>query len=162
MCLFDTLEKELKDSNQANLIKNTFKLTLVNEIISKECSHRSESKEEAISLILSVKDKKSLTESLKSFIKADILEGDNAYYCESCDKKVVANKRQIIKTLPNVLIVVLKRFEFNVEKMTRYKVNEYCEFPQELDMEEFTQEGQSKKDLTKEIESGKILQRRSQ
>ena len=73
-------------------------------------------------------------------------------------KKVAAYKRQIVKTLPNVLIVVLKRFEFNVETLARMKVNDYCEFPQDLDMEEFTQERQTYKDLSKDLESGKLSQ----
>ena len=53
--LLDQTEQSLKNTAQARLIKDTFKLTLANEIISKECPHRSETTEEAISLILSVK-----------------------------------------------------------------------------------------------------------
>ena len=93
---------------------------------------------------------------MKAFIQADTLEGENAYFCERCDKKIAAFKRTNVKTLPNILILVLKRFEFNLETFTRYKVNDYCEFPDELDMKEFTQEGQAIIDLKKEIESGKI------
>eukprot|EP01022_Parablepharisma_sp_SALTPOND_P031230 TRINITY_DN78_c0_g1_i1.p1 TRINITY_DN78_c0_g1~~TRINITY_DN78_c0_g1_i1.p1 ORF type:complete len:2462 (-),score=272.77 TRINITY_DN78_c0_g1_i1:2173-9558(-) len=156
--LLDQLEQELKGSSQAKLVNDLFKLTFANEIICKDCPHRSETHEEAISVILSVKNKKTIHEGLKAYVQSDTLEGDNAYYCERCDKKVAAYKRQNIKTLPNVLIIVLKRFEFNVETMAKVKVNDYCEFPSDLDLEEFTQEGQTCKELNKDLESGKIAQ----
>ena len=154
--LLDHVEQELKNTPQSKLVKNTFKLTLANEIICKDCPHMSETDEDAISIILSVKNKKNIYEGLNAFVQSDTLEGENAYYCERCDKKVSAYKRQNVKTLPNVLIIVLKRFEFNVETMARIKVNDYCEFPHDLDLEEFTQEGQTCKDLNHDLESGKL------
>ena len=30
--------------------------------------------------------------------------------------------------MPNILIIVLKRFDFNYETMQRLKINDYCEF----------------------------------
>ena len=154
--LLDHVEQSLKDTTQSRLVKNLFKLTLANEIICRDCPHRSETKEEAISVILSVKNKKTIYEGLNAYVQADTLEGENAYYCERCDKKVAAYKRQSIKTLPNVLIIILKRFDFNVETMAKVKVNDYCEFPHDLDLEEFTQEGQTCKDLNKDLESGRV------
>jgi len=43
----------------------------------------------------------------------DLLDGENKYFCESCNKKVKAEKIQSIKKLPPYLILCLKRFEFN-------------------------------------------------
>ncbi len=156
--LLDHVDQELKGSTQSRLVKNAFVLTLANEIICKDCPHRSETTEDAISVILSVKNKRSIYESLNAYVQSDTLEGENAYYCERCDKKVAAYKRQNIKTLPNVLLIILKRFDFNVETMAKVKINDYCEFPQDLDLEEFTQEGQTCKDLTKDLESGRLTQ----
>ena len=101
---------------------------------------------------LEVKNKKSVQESLNSFIEGDLLEGDNAYFCEKCEKKITTRKRCCIKKLPNVLILVLKRFEFNYDTMTKTKVNDYCEFPNEISMEDFCQETLTKKDLMKMME----------
>lgn len=75
-----------------------------------------------------------------------MLEGDNAYLCEKCDKKVDTLKRTCIKRLPRHLIVTLRRFEFDFDKMIRVKVNDYYEFPTELNMEPFTQEGLSRRE----------------
>jgi ubiquitin C-terminal hydrolase len=74
-----------------------------------------------------------------------MLEGDNAYHCAKCDKKVDAEKRCLVKTLPRFMILSLKRFEFDMEKFIKVKLNDQCEFPLELDMLNFTQEGVSRK-----------------
>ena len=67
-----------------------------------------------------------------------MLEGDNAYYCEICDKKVSAVKRTCLKKLPNHLILVLKRFDFDFDIMAKSKINDRCEFPIELNLEQFS------------------------
>ena len=48
-----------------------------------------------------------------------MLDGDNAYHCEKCNKRVPAVKRMCIKRLPNHLILVLKRFEFDYDSMQK-------------------------------------------
>jgi ubiquitin carboxyl-terminal hydrolase 9/24 len=67
-----------------------------------------------------------------------MLDGENAYLCEKCNKKVSALKRMCLKKLPNHLILVLKRFEFDFDSMQKVKINDMCEFPMTLNMEEFT------------------------
>ena len=62
------------------------------------------------------------------------MEGDNAYHCEQCDKKVNAIKRTAIKKLPDNLIFVLKRFDFDFDLMAKAKINDRCEFPFKLDL----------------------------
>ena len=71
----------------------------------------------------------------------EMLVGDNKYFCEPCSKKVETLKRCCIKTLPNTLLVHLKRFEFDYEKMKHIKLNDMCEFPMTLNMEPYTREG---------------------
>ena len=46
-----------------------------------------------------------------------------------------------LKRLPNHLILVLKRFEFNYDNMQKIKINDFCEFPDEIDFYEFSQQG---------------------
>lgn len=58
-----------------------------------------------------------------------MLDGENKYYCEKCDKKVKAEKVLTIKKLPRNLILSLKRFEYNYEIDAKIKINDYCEFP---------------------------------
>ena len=87
-----------------------------------------------------VKNKKSIFEGMDAFVQGDMLDGDNKYFCERCNIKVDARKRTCIKKLPRYMIMTLKRFEFDFDQMIRLKVNDYFEFPLELDMSKYTQE----------------------
>ena len=109
-------------------------------MICKECPHHYEREEPLLAINLPVKNKKSILDSLESFIEGEVLDGDNAYYCEECKMKVKTVKRVSIKKLPNYLIFTLKRFEYDFDMNIRVKVNDYCEFPMELNMEPFTQQ----------------------
>ena len=90
-------------------------------------------------LNLIVKNKKSIKESLQTLITADILEGDNSYHCDKCDKKVSAIRRTNIKKLPNYLILALKRFELDYDTMGKIKINDRCEFPFDLNMFDYSE-----------------------
>lgn len=70
-----------------------------------------------------MKHKKDIKQSLDALIQGEMLEGDNSYHCEKCNKKVHALKRTCLKKLPNHLILVLKRFEFNYDTMQKLKLN---------------------------------------
>ena len=83
------------------------------------------------------------------------MEGDNAYYCEKCDKKVDALRRTSIKKLPRYLLMGLGRFEYDFDRMVRVKVNDYCEFPMELNMEPYTQEGLTRKEKAQKVADNK-------
>jgi ubiquitin C-terminal hydrolase len=48
---------------------------------------------------------------------------DNKYFCERCGAARDTRKRCCIKRLPNMLVINLKRFEFNYATMTNAKVN---------------------------------------
>lgn len=54
--------------------------------------------------------------------------------------------------MPNVLFMVLKRFEFDYDEMRKIKVNDYCEFPMSINMSEYSKETLAKKDLLKAME----------
>ncbi len=144
--LIDRLEPYLSNTKYENLFKFVFSGIISNEIIGKGgCPHFSETKEFFQSIILQVKNKKNIEESLDAFILGEMMEGDNSYNCERCEKKVSALKRQCFKKLPRVLTLVLKRFEYDYDTMLKNKINDYCEFPLELNMEKYTQEFLMKK-----------------
>lgn len=140
----DKLESKLKGTSQENLIKNVFGGTFSNELICKGCPHYSEREEPFLAVSVEMKNKKSLDESLQAFIKGEMLEGENAYFCDKCDKKVDTLKRCSIKKLPKNLVIALKRFEFDFDYMAKIKVNDYCEFPNEINMKHYLQEYLSK------------------
>ena len=64
--------------------------------------------------------------------------------CERCDKKVDTVKRLCVKKLPPILVIQLKRFDYDYERMCLIKFNDFFEFPRELDMEPYTVGGLAK------------------
>ncbi len=57
-------------------------------------------------------------------------------------------KRLLIKKLPPVLAIQLKRFDYDWERECAIKFNDYFEFPRELDMEPYTVAGVAKLEET--------------
>ncbi len=71
---------------------------------------------------LDIRGKRNVYEALNFSVQGDTLDGDNQFMCESCNKKVDAQKRVCIGLLPNTLILNLKRFEFDFDTMRKVKV----------------------------------------
>jgi ubiquitin C-terminal hydrolase len=137
--LMDKLETRLKGTNSENIIKYIFQ-GKQNDNLNFEggCPHKRTNISDFYSIQLQVKDKKDIYQSLDTFIEGEYMSGDNSIFCDKCKKKFAANKNQDFNTLPRVLMFVLKRFEFDYNKMIRYKINDYFEFPLELDMNKYT------------------------
>jgi ubiquitin C-terminal hydrolase len=52
----------------------------------------------------------SVEDAIKTFCRAEVIDGDNAWYCSGCKEHVRAEKQFHIWHVPPVLIVHLKRF----------------------------------------------------
>ena len=149
--LMDKVEEGLKGTNRAKLVEEHFRGILTHQCIGKgSCAHRSERDEPFLTIPLEIKNKRSIIDSLEALTVGEVLEGDNAYACDYCNAKVVAKRRLCIRSLPNVLIFTLRRFDFDLDTMNRVKLNNYCEFPTTLNMEPYTIEGVSRRDAGKE------------
>ena len=149
--LIDKLEEYVKDNTEyKDLFKAMFGGLNVDELLFKECGHKRENEFFFNSIQLQVSGKRSLEESLSSYVKGEMMEGNNSIFCEECKKKIPALKRQSIKYLPNKLVLVLKRFEFDYDNMVKYKLNDYFEFPNELDMFPYTQEYMNNNSIKKQ------------
>ena len=135
--LLDRLEETAKTSERQDFIKDLFGGAFANQITSKDCSHSYNREEAFIGVNLVVKDKKNIQESLDSFIQEQTLAGDDAYFCEKCNKKDRAVKQVSFKNLPHYLIFGLNRFEYDIYRNMRIKVNDYYEFSQELDLKPY-------------------------
>eukprot|EP00612_Vaucheria_litorea_P000417 CAMPEP_0171455010 /NCGR_PEP_ID=MMETSP0945-20130129/2074_1 /TAXON_ID=109269 /ORGANISM="Vaucheria litorea, Strain CCMP2940" /LENGTH=1188 /DNA_ID=CAMNT_0011980161 /DNA_START=261 /DNA_END=3827 /DNA_ORIENTATION=+ len=110
------------------------------------CTHTSSNEDPFLIITADIQGKDSLSEGLDLFTKFESFDGDNKYECSRCMKYVKAKRRCAIKDLPPTLIIHLKRFEFNLETMTRHKLNHRCSFPILLDMEPWTVEGIEKRE----------------
>ena len=80
---------------------------------------------------------KDVDDSFSKFIDSETIQD---YKCDACEKRGVT-KRDLLKALPNVLILHLKRFTFDMQTFRQVKVNTKFEFPEELNLEPYTMEG---------------------
>ncbi|CAL1157407.1 unnamed protein product [Cladocopium goreaui] len=140
--LCDRLEEQMKGTPTDGEIKRLFEGEFENYIECVDVDYRSQRNETFYDLQLNVKDESgaeitSLEDSLKDFVREEILEGDNAYDAESHGKQR-ARKGIRFKRFPPVLYIQLKRFMFDIEKMDMNKLNSKMEFPLILDLEAFS------------------------
>lgn len=62
------------------------------------------SREETFTVIsIDIRNYSNLYDSLEQYVKGDLLEGDNAYLCEKCDKKV---RKEVSSAVMFILIII--------------------------------------------------------
>ena len=67
-----------------------------------------------------IKNAETLHEALDLFVEPEILDGDNKYQCDKCEKKCAALKGLQFKRLPYLLTVQLKRFDIDFQLVCPY------------------------------------------
>lgn len=139
--LFDHIEREMKGCIAEKILKSEFCGRQVNQVICQECGYKSETFEPIYAVGAKIEGYDKLEDSLENeYVKGEWLKGGNAYRCSKCDKKVTALKRSCFVHLPNTMIVHLKRFKWNLENMTRLKINARLQFPTHLSMTKYTKQ----------------------
>lgn len=137
-CLVDNVDEGIKSYECKPLVSSILGGLFADQKICKECPHRYTRTEPFTALNIGVRFQHTLYESLDAFVQGELLEGNNKYHCEKCNKKVDTVKRMCIKKLPKVLVFQLKRFDYDWEREMAVKFNDYFEFPRELDMATYT------------------------
>jgi ubiquitin C-terminal hydrolase len=136
LCMFDYIEGEGYKAD----VEDVFGGYLCNEIsVEEEKKIVSDNKEHFNSLTIDIKGKKNLQEALDYLIKPQTLDWENMYFCEELGKKMKADRRCYIAKMPNILILTLKRFEYDFDSQSRHKLNDYFEFPLDLDMHKYSE-----------------------
>ncbi|XP_065183511.1 ubiquitin carboxyl-terminal hydrolase 24-like [Sycon ciliatum] len=143
--LTDQLDEELKKYKKEPVFAKSFGGVFGDQKLCRGCPHRYEREEPFCTLQLGLTDGK-LKESLELFVKGELLEGDNAYFCEKCEQKRDTLKRICIKTMPNTLVMQLKRFCFDWEQQRALKFDDHFEFPWVIDMAPYTEAGMALKE----------------
>ena len=141
--LFDRLENQLAPTNRKCLIQSIFQGKFCQQMVCNECGKAKNRAEDFYNLSLEVKGKKSIEESLQDMIKSDEISD---YKCDGCQKRVTIQKRTLISETPNVLIVHLKRIAFNFETFNNDKINSFLEFPNVLNLKNYSYHSVMKKE----------------
>lgn len=139
--LVDSLDEGLKTFGRPPVMSRVLGGTFADQKICRDCPHRYSREESFTTLNIDIRNQSNLRDSLEQYVKGDLLEGANAYHCEKCDRKVDTVKRLCIKRLPELLAIQLKRFDYDWERETAIKFNDYFEFPRTLDMRPYTVAG---------------------
>jgi ubiquitin carboxyl-terminal hydrolase 34 len=132
---FDRLETMLKGTSRKYLMQSVFGGQTCSQVVCLECGTCKNRIEDFYNLSLTVKDIKSMGDSLQKQIEGEVI---NEYECETCKKKVDISKRVLLSSSPNVLIVHLQRIIFNFDTFRNDKINSYFEFPNHLDLRPYS------------------------
>ncbi|CAF3635592.1 unnamed protein product [Rotaria socialis] len=148
----DSVDEALKTLNLPQICSKVLGGKFADQKICKDCPHRYSREEDFTLISVDIRHSQNLKESLEQYVIGELLDGPNAYHCEKCNKKVDTVKRTCFKKLPPVLAIQLKRFDYDWERETPIKFNDYFEFPRELDMEPYTVQGLAKAEGTSVID----------
>lgn len=102
-----------------------------------KCQNESETPSFFYELDLALQGQKTLLGCLEDFLKEEKLEGDNQYYCSSCQSKQDATRCVRLSQLPPVLNLQLNRFIFDMQTGRKKKLNSLVHFPEVLEMSHF-------------------------
>ncbi|XVF79276.1 hypothetical protein PTKIN_Ptkin14bG0208600 [Pterospermum kingtungense] len=119
---------------ETTFIQHTFGGSLRSKVKCLRCFHESERYENIMDLTLEIYGwVESLEDALTQFTTPEDLDGENMYRCGRCAGYVRARKQLCIHEAPNILTIVLKRFQEG-----QYgKINKCITFPEMLDMVPF-------------------------
>ncbi|XVE83071.1 hypothetical protein DITRI_Ditri16bG0057400 [Diplodiscus trichospermus] len=118
-------------AEETSLVGLTFGGYLHSKIKCMKCLGKSERYERMMDLTVEIDgDIGSLEEALAQFTAREILDGENKYHCSRCKSYVKARKKLTVLEAPNILTIVLKRFQSG----NFGKLNKSVQFPEVLDL----------------------------
>ncbi|KAJ8765540.1 hypothetical protein K2173_014662 [Erythroxylum novogranatense] len=116
---------------ETTLISLTFGGYLRSKITCMRCLGQSERFERIMDLTVEIEGHiETLEEALTQFTAEEVLDGENKYNCSRCKAYVRAKKKLKLVDAPNILTIVLKRFQSG----NLVKLNKSVQFPEILDM----------------------------
>jgi len=132
--LIDKLEEKMKGTSVQGTMAHLFRGTYTNYVKCINVEDVSLRDEVFYDLQMPVKGCKDLYASLDEYIKEETLDGDNQYHSERFGKQD-AKKGVSFQSLPPVLELHLRRFEYDFATDAMAKINERFEFPTTLDLD---------------------------
>ncbi|KAF5771836.1 putative ubiquitinyl hydrolase 1 [Helianthus annuus] len=116
---------------ETTFIQHTFGGQLRSKVKCLRCNRESDRYENIMDLTLEIFGwVESLEDALTQFTSLEELDGENMYRCARCAAYVPAQKQLAIQEAPNILTIVLKRFQ----EGSYGKINKCITFPDMLDM----------------------------
>ncbi|OIR58541.1 MAG: ubiquitin carboxyl-terminal hydrolase [Amphiamblys sp. WSBS2006] len=137
--LLDNLERKVKGTDVETFISDLFIGKLKSYIRCTEVEYESSRMEDFYDIQLRVKGMQSVEDSLREYVQAELLCGDNMYEADKHGKQE-AQKGVLFQRLPPVLVLHLLRYEYDPFKDRTEKVHDRYEFPRVLYMDDYLSE----------------------
>ena len=122
-----------KGVNKISAISSIFHSTLTSRLTCYNCLSQSDHDEHFSILPINITKEKSVESGLNDFFKSEEI---SQVTCEKCKMKGKASKQYVMKQLPWILSLQLKRFTWDEKK-----INGYIKFPLQLNMSKYGIDG---------------------
>ncbi|CAK9439700.1 uncharacterized protein LODBEIA_P38000 [Lodderomyces beijingensis] len=146
--LMDKLETAMKGSAIENGLNDIFVGKMKSYIKCVDVPYESSRVEDFWDIQLNVKGFKNLEESFKNYIEIEMLDGENKYQAGENFGYQDAKKGVVFESFPPVLHLQLKRFEYDFMVDDLVKIDDFYEFPDNIDLKPYLDE-----DLPEEVKS---------
>lgn len=117
----------------SNILDDIFSFQFRSRITCGTCGRLSDTFENTNSWPVDVKYITDIRKGMVHFLREELLDGENSYRCDACQRKVRATKKYSMQTAPNVLVVNLKRFDFTYAG----KLSHFVTYPETLSLKTF-------------------------
>ncbi|KAF9095753.1 hypothetical protein BGX23_012681 [Mortierella sp. AD031] len=141
--LQDNLEGKMKGTAAEGAIQKLFVGKMKSYIKCINVDYESSRVENFYDIQLNVKGCNTLRDSFANYVDVETLDGENKYQAEGHGLQN-ARKGVIFESLPPVLHLQLKRFEYDIDRDAMVKINDRHEFPLNIDLADFVAEGEEK------------------
>lgn len=141
LILCDELAEKMKKiaPDQPNTLSTLFQGKLLNYIECVNVDYKSTREEHFSDLSLNVKGCRNIYESFDKYVEVEMMEGDNKYRADGYEDLQDAKKGVKFLSLPPVLQLHLKRFEYDFSRYAMVKINDRYEFETELDLNRYVE-----------------------
>ncbi|CAI5727372.1 unnamed protein product [Peronospora effusa] len=133
-----TIFRQSRFSSHWNLVDRIFQgqINYVTKCL--RCKNKSMRSSFYYEISLTIKGHKSVDDCIKSYLAAEVLEGENKYFCEHCNTKQCAERFCELepRALPATLMVQLMRFVYDVNAGRKKKLTDVIEINETLNMTE--------------------------
>ncbi|GJQ10479.1 hypothetical protein GpartN1_g2270.t1 [Galdieria partita] len=144
--LCDALEEKMKREEGVdgeNIIRRLFEGKILNYIKCIHVPYESSHIETFYDLSLNVRGCADIYDSFEKYTEVEIMDGDNKYRAEGYQELQAAKKGSVFITLPPVLQLHLKRFEYDFAHDMMVKINDHYKFYETIHLNSFVSREES-------------------
>jgi ubiquitin carboxyl-terminal hydrolase 7 len=138
--LMDKLEGKMKGTGVEGALNNIFVAQMKSYVRCVNVDFESSRTEDYWDIQLNVKGMRDIEDSFRDYIQVEMLDGENQYQATGYGLQD-AKKGVVFQSFPPVLHLQLKRYEYDFNRDMMVKINDRYEFPTEIDLSSYLEEG---------------------